>query len=55
MVLQGRLVFTIGGETQTLGPGDVYRIPGGVRHKVVALDEPARALDIFNPVRTEYL
>jgi len=55
MVLQGRLVFTIGGETQTLGPGDVYRIPGGVRHKVVALDEPARALDIFNPIRTEYL
>jgi quercetin dioxygenase-like cupin family protein len=55
MVLQGRLVFTIGGETQTLGPGDLYRIPGGVRHKVVALDEPARALDIFNPIRTEYL
>ncbi len=55
MVLQGRLVFTIGGETKTLGPGEMYRIPGGVRHKVVTLDEPAKALDIFTPVREEYL
>ena len=55
MVLQGRLTFTIGGEAKTLGPGGLYRIPGGVRHKVVTLDEPARALDIFTPVREEYL
>jgi quercetin dioxygenase-like cupin family protein len=55
MVLQGRLVFTIGGETKTLGAGEVYRIPGGVKHKVVTLDEPAKAIDIFSPVREEYL
>ena len=55
MVLQGRAVFTIGGEERTLGPGDLYRIPGGTRHKVVALAEPVRALDIFHPVREEYL
>jgi quercetin dioxygenase-like cupin family protein len=55
MVVKGRLVFTIGGETKTLGPGEMYRIPGGVRHKVVTLDKPAQALDIFTPVREEYL
>jgi quercetin dioxygenase-like cupin family protein len=55
MVLQGRLVFTIGDETKTLGPGEMYRIPGGVRHKVVTLDGAAKALDIFTPVREEYL
>jgi quercetin dioxygenase-like cupin family protein len=55
MMLEGRAVFTIGDETKTLGPGDFYRIPGGVRHKVVTLDEPARALDIFSPCRDEYL
>ena len=55
MVVRGQLVFTIGDETKTLGPGDMYRIPGGVRHKVVTLDEPAQALDIFTPVREEYL
>jgi quercetin dioxygenase-like cupin family protein len=54
MVLQGRAVFFIGGEQKTLQPGDFFRIPGGVRHKVVVLDEPVRALDIFYPVREEY-
>ncbi len=35
-------------------PGDVYRIPGNVRHKVIVLESPARAIDIFYPVREEY-
>ena len=34
MVLQGRAVFVIGGEEKTLKAGDLYRIPGGVRHRV---------------------
>jgi quercetin dioxygenase-like cupin family protein len=54
MVVTGRAVFVIGGEEKTLGPGDLYRIPGNVRHKVRALEEPVRALDIFTPVRDEY-
>jgi quercetin dioxygenase-like cupin family protein len=54
MVLQGRAVFVIGGEEKTLNAGDLYRIPGGVRHKVRALDEPVRALDVFNPPREDY-
>jgi quercetin dioxygenase-like cupin family protein len=54
MVVRGRAVFTVGGEEKTLGPGDMYRIPGGVRHKVVTLEEPVQALDIFTPVREEY-
>jgi quercetin dioxygenase-like cupin family protein len=54
MVLAGRATFFIGNEQKTLQPGDLYRIPGNVRHKVVVLDQPARALDIFYPVREEY-
>jgi quercetin dioxygenase-like cupin family protein len=54
MVLQGRATFTIGGEQKMLQPGDFFRIPGGVRHKVVALGEPFKALDIFYPIREEY-
>jgi quercetin dioxygenase-like cupin family protein len=54
IVLFGRMVFTIGGESKTLGPGDVFRIPGGVVHSVVALEEPVRALDVFYPIRDEY-
>ena len=54
MVLAGRATFYIGDEEKTLGPGDLYRIPGGTRHKVKALDAPVRALDIFQPVRDDY-
>ena len=54
MVLEGRAIFWIGGEEKTLGPGDLYRIPGHVKHRVVALEAPVRALDIFFPVRDEY-
>jgi quercetin dioxygenase-like cupin family protein len=54
LMLEGRAVFFIGGEEKTLGPGDMYRIPGNVRHRVVALEEPVQVLDIFHPVREEY-
>ncbi|MFM7152149.1 MAG: cupin domain-containing protein [Gemmataceae bacterium] len=54
MVLEGRALFIVGEEEKTLGPGEVYFIPGGVAHKVVALDQPVRALDCFSPVREDY-
>jgi quercetin dioxygenase-like cupin family protein len=55
MVLEGRAHFYIGNEDRVLGPGDMYRIPGGIPHRVVALGEPVRALDIFAPIREDYL
>jgi quercetin dioxygenase-like cupin family protein len=55
MVLAGKAIFTIGDEQKELQAGDVYRIPGGVKHHVKALDEPVRALDIFYPIREDYL
>jgi quercetin dioxygenase-like cupin family protein len=54
VVLEGELDFMIGGETRRLRPGDVFRIPGGVPHSVVAGDRPVRALDVFYPIREEY-
>jgi quercetin dioxygenase-like cupin family protein len=55
IVIRGRARFEIGGEARVLGPGDMYRIPGGVKHRVVVLDEPCQALDIFHPIREDYL
>jgi len=55
MLLSGNLEFTVGGITKTLGPGDKWRIPGGVRHAVKAVNGPATALDVFNPIREDYL
>jgi quercetin dioxygenase-like cupin family protein len=54
MLLEGRAIFFIGLEQKTLQAGDLYRIPGNVRHSVIALDQPVKALDIFYPVREEY-
>lgn len=54
ILLSGRAVFTIGDETRTLGPGDMYRMPSHVKHKVVALEEPVRAFDVFSPPRDDY-
>lgn len=54
MLLAGQALFMIGDEQKTLSAGDLYRIPGNVRHKVIALEEPVRVLDLFYPVREEY-
>jgi len=54
MLLEGELTFTIGGETKTLQPGEMWRIPGGVIHSAVAGDQPVKALDVFHPIREDY-
>jgi quercetin dioxygenase-like cupin family protein len=55
IMMSGRLEFTVGGITKVLGPGDIWRIPGGVPHRVRAIDGPAIALDVFHPIREDYL
>jgi len=54
LLLEGELTFTIGGQTETLHPGDMWRIPGGVVHSAVAGDQPVKALDVFHPIREDY-
>lgn len=54
-VLSGRGRFIVGGTERDLGPGDMYVIPGGVVHRVVASDQGLRALDVFHPIREDYL
>jgi quercetin dioxygenase-like cupin family protein len=54
MLLEGELTFTIGDQTRTLHPGEMWRIPGGVVHSAVAGDQPVKALDVFHPIREDY-
>jgi quercetin dioxygenase-like cupin family protein len=54
LMLEGEAEFTIGGQTKRVSAGQMWRIPGGVVHKVVALDRPVRALDVFHPPREDY-
>jgi quercetin dioxygenase-like cupin family protein len=55
VLISGRAEFTVGGITRILGPGDLWRIPGGVPHRVVALDGPVVAVDVLHPTREDYL
>lgn len=48
MMVSGRLEFTVGGVAQILTPGDVWRIPGDVVHRV-------GAFDVSHPIRDDYL
>jgi len=55
MVVSGSATFIVGDQQQVLKPGDLYFIPGGVTHRVVATAEGCVALDVFHPVREDYL
>lgn len=55
MVVEGRARFIVGDEEKILGPGEMYFIPGGETHRVIALEEGCKALDVFHPIREEYL
>lgn len=55
MLLEGRAHFFVGEEDRILSPGDMYTIPGNTKHRVVAMEEGAKALDIFHPIREDYL
>ena len=54
VVIEGELEMGIGGEVRVLKPGDMYIIPGDVEHYARTGDAPAKALDIFSPVREEF-
>ncbi len=53
-VARGRVRFVIDGESRDLAAGDGYLVPGGAAHEVTAL-EPSVCIDVFSPVREEYL
>jgi quercetin dioxygenase-like cupin family protein len=55
-VASGRAVFRTGDSERELGRGDMYTIPGGEVHSVTVIsEEPGVFVDVFNPVREEYI
>jgi quercetin dioxygenase-like cupin family protein len=54
MGLEGEFELTIDGEAALIRPGDAYWIPGDTPHSARSVSGPARALDLFHPVREEY-
>jgi quercetin dioxygenase-like cupin family protein len=54
-ILAGAAWFYVGDDEQLLEVGDHYVIPGNVPHRVVATDNGCTALDIWSPIREEYI
>lgn len=54
ILLEGRLMLTIGEETRVVEPGAMFLIPPFTPHRAVALDGPVKVLDVFSPVREDY-
>ncbi len=55
LILEGELAMQIGEEHRTLRPGDTYVIPGGIHHSGRAGKSGALVLDVFYPLREDYL
>ncbi|NWJ48564.1 MAG: cupin domain-containing protein [Chloroflexi bacterium] len=59
-VLEGEFIFYIGGLAEENGKrvtkGDIYLAPGGVLHAARSIgDKPCLTLDIFGPIREDYI
>ena len=55
LIMQGKVKFTISGEPRILSAGDVLHFPPYNRHGATMLDEEVVLIDIFTPIREEFL
>ncbi len=54
-VVQGRVLFTIEHEEKTVQAGDILHFPSGCWHGATMLDEEVVLIDIFTPIREDFL
>ena len=55
IVERGRARFTICDEARVVVAGDVLHFPANVRHGATMLDEEVVLIDVFTPIREEFL
>ena len=55
MLIKGNVQLTIGDETRICNAGDMFLIPPNVPHRAVAVNGPAVVMDVFSPVREDYV
>lgn len=55
LMIEGELDLRIGDQERTVRPGDTYVIPSGVPHGARSREARALVLDVFYPLREDYL
>ena len=55
LVERGRVLFTVGDQERIAQAGDVLHFPSGTWHGATMLDEEVVLVDIFSPIREDFL
>jgi unsaturated pyranuronate lyase len=55
LVDRGRVVFTIDGQPRTAVAGDILHFPAHIEHGATMQDEEVVLIDIFSPIREDFL
>src|SRR3954452_7351427 len=55
VVLRGMQALIVDGEAHELGPLEGYVLPGGIEHSAYCGPAGALVLDVFQPVRDDYV
>ena len=55
IVEKGRVRFVLGSGEKVFGPGDILLLPSGFWHGATMLDEEVVLIDIFSPIREDFL
>jgi quercetin dioxygenase-like cupin family protein len=55
IVEKGTVRFVVGNEEKVFGAGDVLLFPSGFWHGATMLDEEVVLIDIFSPIREDFL
>jgi quercetin dioxygenase-like cupin family protein len=55
IVVRGRVQFFVSGEPRLASAGDVLHFPSHIEHGATMLDEEVVLIDIFSPVREDFL
>jgi quercetin dioxygenase-like cupin family protein len=55
IVERGRVRFFVEGEERIVQAGDVLHFPSNVRHGATMMDEEVVLIDIFTPIREDFL
>jgi quercetin dioxygenase-like cupin family protein len=55
IIERGRVRFHVDGAEQIVTAGDILHFPSNMRHGATMLDEPVVLIDIFTPIREDFL
>lgn len=54
-IIQGRFEANVDGDKRVIGPGECFYVEPNVPHGLIALEDGGVMLDIFTPMRADFL